>query len=89
MNTELTHAWVNKVLGTFSFRRCYLVWDSMNVILKILQSFRFMQKRSMFQLFPESAQNIYPEVSWNKPFKVLATEKYDQRLAVEGINQGI
>ena len=48
-----------------------------------------MQKRSMFQLFPESAQNIYPEVSWNKPFKVLATEKYDQRLAVEGINQGI
>ena len=28
MNTELTHAWVDKVLGTFSFRRRNLVWDS-------------------------------------------------------------
>ena len=27
MNTELTHTWVNKVLGTFSFRRLHLVWD--------------------------------------------------------------
>ena len=89
MNTELTHTWVNKVLDTFSFRHCYLVWDSMNVILKILQSFRFMQKRAMFQSFPESAQNIYSEVSWNKPFKALATEKYDQGLAEEGTNQGI
>lgn len=28
MNTELTNIWVNKVLGAFSFTRCYLVWDS-------------------------------------------------------------
>ena len=51
--------------------------------------FSFMQKRTMFRSFPESAQNIYSEVSWNKPFKALATEKYDQRLAEEGTNQGI
>ena len=28
INTELTHTWVKKVLGTFAFRRRYLVWDS-------------------------------------------------------------
>ena len=28
MNTELTHVWVNKILGTSPFRRRYLVWDS-------------------------------------------------------------
>ena len=28
MNTELTHAWVDKVLGTFPFCRRHLVWDS-------------------------------------------------------------
>ena len=28
MNTALTHSWINKVLGTFSFTRRYLVWDS-------------------------------------------------------------
>ena len=48
MNTELTHTWVNKVLDTFSFRHCYLVWDSMNVILKILQSFPSCKKERCF-----------------------------------------
>ena len=28
MNIALNHPWINKVLGTFSFTRRYLVWDS-------------------------------------------------------------
>ena len=28
-----------------------------------------------------------PDVYWNKPCKALVTEKYDQWLAEEGINQ--
>ena len=26
---SLTHVWVNKVLGAFSFRRHHLTWDSL------------------------------------------------------------
>ena len=61
MNTELTHIWVNKVLGTFSFR---LSLHAKKIDVSIVPG-RCTKCR------------VAPDVSWNKPFKALATEKYD------------
>ena len=86
MKTELTHIWVNKVLGTFSFRCCF-VWDSYLLHAKKIQLLKC--SYSNVSIVPGGCRKYIqaPDVSWNKPFKVLATEKYDQWLTEEGINQ--
>ena len=67
MNTDLTHAWVNKVLKTFSFGCRYLVWDSYEFHIEV-------------SIVPGGYTKYVqaPDVSWNKPFKAYATEMYDQ-----------
>ena len=49
----------------------------------------FMQKKWIRVLFPEGSTKYIqaPDISWNKPFKALATEIYDKWLAEEEIKQ--
>ena len=48
-----------------------------------------MQKKIDVSIVPRGCTKYIQavDVSWNKPFKALATEKYDQWLVEEGINQ--
>ena len=61
----------------------------MNVALKILKKSSLHAKKIDVSIVPRGCTKYIqtPDVSWNKPFKVLATEKYGQWLAEKGINQ--
>ena len=89
MNTELTHTWVNKVLGTFSFSRRYLVWDSYECQIEDSVISSLNAKKIDVSIVPGGCTKYIqaPDVSWNKPFKAHTTELYDQWLAEEGINK--
>ena len=89
MNTELTHTWMNKVFDTFSCRRRYLDWDSHECHIGDAVKSSLHAKKIDVLIVPGGCTKYIqaPDVRCNKPFKVLATEKYDQWLADEGINQ--
>lgn len=89
MNTELTHTWVNKVLGTLSFRCCYLVWDSHECHIEDTVKSPLHAKKIDVSIVAGGCTKYVQarDVSWNKSFKAFATEKYDQWLAEEGISQ--
>ena len=89
MNTELTHSWVRKVLGTFSFHFRYLVWSSYECHIEdTVRSLLHAKKIDASVVCGGCKKYIQaPDVCWNKPFKALATEKYGRWLAEEGINQ--
>ena len=89
MNTALTHSWINKVLGTFSFTQRYLVWDSYECHIQDSVNSTLNAKKIDVSIVPGGCTKYVhaPDVSWNKPFKAYATETYDKWLAEEGINQ--
>ena len=89
MNTDLTQSWINKDLGMFSFRRRHLVWDSYECHMEDSVKSSLHAKKIDVSIVPGGCTKHIqvPDVSWNKPFKAKATEKYDQWLAEEGINQ--
>ena len=89
MNIELTHTWVNKFLGTFSFRRRYLLWDSYECHIEDTVKSSLHAKKIDVSIVLGGCNKYMQtsDVSWDKPSKALATEKYDQWLAEEGINQ--
>ena len=70
MNTELTYSWVNKVFGTWDLYECHRE-DSVN--------FASCKKTFVLIVLERFTKYIQdPDVSWNKPFNALETEKYDQ-----------
>lgn len=89
MNTELTNVWVNQVLGSFSFRRRHLIWDSYDCHTEGSVKASLHAKKIDTTIVPGGCTKYIqaPDVCWNKPFKAIATEMYDQWLAEEGINQ--
>ena len=89
MNTELTHEWINKVLGTFSFTQRYLVWDSYECHIEDSVKSSLKAKKIDVSIIPGGCTKYIqaPDMSWNKPFKAYATEMYDKWLAEEGIKQ--
>ena len=89
MNTALTHSWINKVLGTFSFTRRYLVWDSYECHIEDSIKSSLNAKKTDVSIVPVGCTKYIqaPDVSWNKPFKAYAMEMYGKWLAEEGINQ--
>ena len=91
MNTALTHSWINKVLGTFSFTRRYLVWDSYECHIEDSVKSSLNAKKIDVSIVPGGCTKYIkaPDVSWNKPFKAYATEMCDKRLSEEGINQAL
>lgn len=88
MNTELTHVWVDKVLGTFSFQRRLLAWDSYECHIEDTVKKSLTAKKIDVVIVPGGCTKYIqaPDVSWNKTFKAECTERYDDWLAEEGIN---
>jgi len=89
MNTELTHVWVNSVLGIFSFKRRLLAWDSYECHIEDSISDAIRSKKIDRVIVPGGCTKYIqaPDVSWNKPFKSLCTEKYDEWLGTVGLYQ--
>ena len=87
MDTNLINVWVDKVLGSFSFRRRHLILDSYECHTEGSVKAPLHYKKIDTTIVPVGTKYIQaPDVCWNKPFKVLATEMYDQWLAGERIN---
>ena len=73
----MSHTWAKKVLGTFSFRRRYLIWDSYACHIEDTVKYSLHAKKIDVSIVPEGCTKFIqaPDVSWNKPFKALATGK--------------
>ena len=70
LGTELTYSWENKVFGTWDLYE-YHSEDSVN--------FASCKKTFVLIVLERFTKYIQdPDVSWNKPFNALETEKYDQ-----------
>ena len=59
MNTELTHVWVDKVLGTFPFQRRFLAWDSYECHIEDTVKKSLTTKKMTLLLFRVVALNIF------------------------------
>lgn len=83
MNEELTLNWVKSVLGAFSFNRRLLAWDSYEC--HMMQSVKQELSRINVDqvIIPGGCTKFVqaPDVSWNKPFKALVAEQYDEWMA--------
>ena len=83
MNEELTLNWVRSVLEAFSFNRRLLAWDSYEC--HMMQSIKEALSRiKVDQVIISGGCTKYvqaPDVSWNKPFKALVAEQYDEWMA--------
>ena len=83
MNEEPTLNWAKNVLGAFSFQRHLLAWDSYEC--HIMQSVKeALAKMKVDQAIVPGGCTRYiqaPDVSWNKLFKALVTEQYDEWIA--------
>ena len=89
MDTELTRTWINSVLGAFSFNRRLLAWDSYECHLVDSITDSLKSKKIDRVIVPGGCTKYIqaPDVSWNKPFKSLCTERYDEWLATVGIHE--
>ena len=81
-------SWVNKVIGTFSFSRRLLAWDSFEC--HMMNSVKYaISKLNIDQVIVPGGCTKYvqaPDVCWNKPFKAVVTEQYDEWMA-SGLQQ--
>ena len=80
---------MNKVLGTFSFRRRYLIWNSYECHIEDTVKSSLHAKKIDVSIVPGGCTKYIqaPDMSCNKPFKAVVTEKYNHWLLVEGINK--
>ena len=87
MNTDLTIEYTRKVLESFSFGRRFLAWDSYECHMDSNVATSLKSAKIDQAIIPGGCTKFIqaPDVSWNKPFKAMCTEKYDQWLAEEGI----
>ena len=88
MNEELTTIWIKRVLGTFSFNRRLLAWDSYEC--HMTDSVRKdLKKMNVDNVIIPGGCTKYiqpPNVCWNKSFKARMTELHDQWFS-EGVHQ--
>ena len=89
MDTDLTHVWVDNVLGAFSFHRRLLAWDFYECHIEDTVKKSLNTKKIDVVIVPGGCPKYIqaPDVSWNKTFKAHYTEKYDDWLAAEGIHK--
>ena len=89
MNTELTHVWIESVLGSIAFARRLLAWDSFECHMEESVARSLKSKRIDVAIIPGGCTKYIqaPDVSWNKPFKAACTEKYDEWLATVRIHE--
>ena len=83
MNEELTLNWVKSVFGAFSFNRRLLAWDTYEC--HMMQSVKeALHQINVDQVIIPGGCTKYvraPDVSWNKPFKAVVSEQYDEWMA--------
>ena len=89
MNTELTHVWIGSVLGSVTFTRCLLAWDSFECHTEgsVASS---LKSKSIDVEVCSGGYTKYtqaPDVSWNKPFKAACIETYDEWVAKVEIHE--
>ena len=88
MDTDLTLTWVREVLGSLSFRKRLLVWDTYKChLMPVVQASLRAKKIDTGMVPGGCTPHIQaPDVSWNKPFKALCAEKYDTWMEEVGIH---
>ena len=79
MNTELTNQWENYVLGSFTFYRRILAWDSYQCHIgdSVIKS---LNAKKVDMVIVPGGRTKYiqaPVVLWNKPFEEACTENDD------------
>ena len=88
MNEELTLQWCKQVVGSFSFGKRLLVWDTFEAHMtdEVKVSLKKMKVESA--LIPGGCTKYIqaPDVYWNKPFKGFISDMYDEWLA-NGVHQ--
>ena len=89
MDTELTKMWVDSVLGSFAFNRRLLAWDSFECHMEDSITESLKSNKIDRVIVPGGCSKYIqaPNVSWNKPFKSLCTEKYNEWLGTVGNNE--
>ena len=89
MNTELTKVWIDSVLGSFSFDRRLLAWDSFECHIEESIGQALQSKKIDRVIVPGGCTKYIqaPDLCWNKPFKAACTEKYDEWLGSVGIHE--
>ena len=87
MNEELTELWVDNILGSFSFRRRLLSWDTFSCHFTDKIKAKLSKNKVDVALVPDGCTKYIqpPDISWNKPFKQIVTEQYDRWMA-EGVH---
>ena len=83
MNEELTHAWVQRVLGSFSFNRRLLAWDSYecHMVKSVKEALAKIKVDHVLMPGGCTKYTQAADVCWNKPFKALVSEQYDDWMA--------
>ena len=83
MNEDLTHDWVQGVLGKFSFTCQMLAWDSFKCHITDGIKQELPHAKIDPVIVPSGCTKYIqvPDVAWNKPFKAKVTEKYDAWMA--------
>lgn len=86
LNTELTLQWI----GAFSFKQRLLALDSYKCHIEGTAKKLLATKKIDTAIVPGGCTKYaqVPDVSWHQIFKAKCTERYDHRLATEGINNG-
>ena len=89
IDTDLTHVWVDNVLGAFSFHRRLLAWDSYECHIEDTVKKSLNTKKIDVVIVPGGCTKYIqaPDVSWNKTFKAHCTGRYDDWLTAEGIHK--
>ena len=80
MNTDLTPEFVKTVLGTFSFGKRLLTWDSVECHMESSVIKSLEKVKIDHVIIPGGCTKFIqaPDVSWNKTFKAFCTERYNQ-----------
>ena len=89
MNTELTLQFNMNILGSFSFGKRLLAWDSFECHIQSAVSADLKAKSFEELIVPGGCRKYLqaPNVSWNKPFKAKVSHHYDEWLSNVGIHQ--
>ena len=89
MNIELTKVWIDSVLGSFSFDRRLLAWDSFECHIEESIGQALQSKKIDRVIVPGGCTKYIqaPDLCWNKPFKAACTETYDEWLGSVGIHE--
>ena len=83
MNDELTAQYLREIVGNFSFSKRLLIWDSFKAYItdSTKQVLKYFEIEAV--IVPSGCTGYVQalDVIWNKPFKIIITEVYDEWLA--------